>query len=145
MIRSFAALAIALSAAALPALASASEDCIRVQQVRAFAVDSDHSLIVRQGPSRFHRVTLSADCPIGRADRIGFVQGNSQFYVVGRGNDHIPVSRSSLQSRFCTATPHAFVSVIENDKSLRTRCPIVSIEASTQEAFQAGQVRDNRY
>ena len=145
MIRSAALLVLALSATALAPPVLASDDCIRVQQVRAFSVDSDRTLVVRQGPSRFHRVTLPEDCPLESADRLGFVQGNSQFYVIGQGSRHIPANTSSLQTRFCTATPHAYVSIIENNKDRRTRCPILSIEASSQEAFQAGQVRDNRY
>lgn len=145
MNRAILALTLVFSAIVLAPSALASEDCIRVQQVRAFSVDSDSSLIVRQGPSRFHRITLAENCPVGEADRIGFVQGNSQFYVVGRGSRQIPATTTSMQSRFCTVTPHAQISVIRNNEDRRTRCPILSIEASSREAFEAGKVRDNRY
>ncbi len=143
---STAALAVAALAATVSTPASASEECIRTQQVRAFATDSADSLIVRQGPSRFHRVEVAPGCQLDRADRIGFAQGNAQLYTMGRGSQVIPTSSSSLQTRFCSATPHAYVTVIDNSEDVRTRCRIQSIQPSTRAAFEAADNRrDKRY
>lgn len=137
---------IALTAVAVASPALASDDCVRVQQVRAFSVESENSLIVRQGPSRFHRITVASDCPLAEADRIGLVQGNSQLYVVGRGSQFIPTSGGSLSTRFCTATPHAYVSIIDDSQDRRPRCRIQAIEPTTAEQFEAANnTRDNRY
>ena len=147
MFRRAALMSIALAAvAAVSAPALAADDCVRIQQVRAFSVDSDNSLIVRQGPSRFHRITVAPGCQLERADRIGFVQGSAQLYTLGRGSQLIPTSSSSLQTRFCSATPHAYISVIDNGEDRRARCRIQGIEPSTLEQFQAADnSRDNRY
>lgn len=134
---------LAATAFATPAFAGDQDECVRVNQVRAFAADGD-ALIVRQGKSTFRRIDVAEGCPLAAADRIGFAVGNSQLYVQGMGGRFIPTSETT-HARFCTATRHAYVTLIEDNEDLRSRCRITAISPSSREAFDAaGQVRDNR-
>lgn len=57
--------------------ASASDNtCVRINQVRAFAPVGDNTLIVRQGPEQFRKITVSEGCPVQTADRIAFAIGS---------------------------------------------------------------------
>lgn len=150
MYRSFRSLlAAAALMASLPVLAQASEsqsDCVRINQVRAFTVESDTSVLVRQGKGQFRRITVTEGCPIPRADRIGFAFGGQQLSTLGTGGRQIPVTTSGIQNRFCSASPHAYVTFIRDNDDQRERCRIQSIETIDRETFEAsGTVRDNRH
>ena len=86
------------------ALADNNDDCVRVNQVRAFAAETDTSLIVRQGKGQFKRITVQAGCPIEDADRIGFAVGSQQLYTQAVDGRFIPTNSTNLQNRFCTAS-----------------------------------------
>lgn len=140
-----AALALGL-AAPLAAAAPPREDCVRLEHVRAFAAESDTSLVVRQGRSQYRRITVEAGCPIRQADRIGFAVGAQQAYLQGAGARLIAVTGATGTPRLCTASPHAYVTFIEDGRDLRARCRIQGIEGADRAAFDAaGPGRDNRY
>lgn len=140
---------LALSLVATAALlstspAQAQDDCVRIKQVRAFSVQDD-ALVVRVGKSQFRRIAVEDACPLERADRIGFAQGQQQLYVLGRGSDRIPVVNDSIVGRFCDDTRHTYVTLIDDGVDLRAWCRIVGIQGSSRDEFEAGAVNDNRY
>jgi hypothetical protein len=127
------------------ALANNNDDCVRVNQVRAFAAETDTSLIVRQGKGQFKRITVQAGCPIEDADRIGFAVGSQQLYTQAVDGRFIPTNSTNLQNRFCTASRHTYLTVIRDNEDLRSRCKIQAIETVDRGTFDAaGAVRDNR-
>lgn len=135
-----------IAALTAPSVSANDDTCIRVQQVRAFAPMNDNTLIVRQGPEQFRKVTVSDGCPVQTADRIAFAIGSRQQYLIGRGSERIAVNRSGALRRICEESRHAYVSFIDNREDDRPRCQIESIEISDRNEFEAQAViRDNRY
>ena len=121
-------------------------ECIRIQQVRAFATESETTLIVRQGRSQYRRLAVEDGCPLRSADRIGFAFGGNQFYLSSSSGRQIPVNTTTLGTRVCTATPHAYLVVIDDGSDLRERCRVQGITAATAADFEtANPYVDNRY
>ena len=122
------------------------EDCVYINKVRAFAPESDNTLIVRQGKGIYRRIEVENHCPMQQADRIGFSYGNSLLYVQSATSNYTRVTKGSIVGRFCTATPHSNVVFIDDDAEIDQRCRITRISGATQTDFEATQNgKDNRY
>lgn len=131
-----------LGAAAAP---TNPDDCVYINKVRAFAPESDTTLVVRQGKGVYRRIELVAGCPVVQADRIGFGYGNTLMSVHNPTGGYTRVTSSNMVGRFCSATPHANV-VLINDRSNHDRqCKILTISPATEEEFDALRAKDNRY
>lgn len=121
------------------------EDCVYINKVRAFAPESDTTLVVRQGKGVYRRIELPAGCPIHQADRIGFSYGNQLVYLQNPNGGYTRVTSGSIVGRFCSATPHSNVVLVNDQEDIDSQCKILKISSATQDEFEALQVRDNRY
>ena len=121
------------------------EDCVYINKVRAFAPESDTTLVVRQGKGVYRRIEVPAGCPVAQADRIGFSYGNQLVYLQNPTGGYTRVTSGNMVGRFCTATPHSNVVLVNDRDNFDRQCMIVNISAATQAEFEALQVRDNRY
>lgn len=137
------ALMAALALASLPALATDS-NCFNTSRVRAFASDTDGSLIIKEGGRTYRRITVDAACPLAGAERLYFHQGPGTAGTLYTGSRQIPVIRNSLTQRFCASTPAISVVVMDYWGNRQTRCRIQAIEPATREDFQAGKRFDVR-
>lgn len=130
-----------IASTAMAASASAAkidnDECIRTNQARAFAVESENSVIIRQGRENFRRVTVAENCPLNDADRVAFFIGNNVASATIGGRT-VPVNKSTISERICTKTPHARLAVIEDgvDQSV-TRCAITSIAPANRTDFES--------
>lgn len=134
--------AFALTASAAPTNPA---DCVYVNKVRAFAAESDTTLVVRQGKGVYRRIEVPAGCPIQQADRIGFSYGNQLVYLQNPTGGYTRVTNNSIVGRFCSATPHSNVVLVNDQEDMDSQCTILKISAATQNEFEALQSRDNRY
>lgn len=121
------------------------EDCVYINKVRAFAAESDTTLVVRQGKGVYRRIEVPAGCPIYQADRIGFSYGNQLVYLQNPTGGYTRVTSSNIVGRFCSATPHSNVVLINDHEDIDSQCKILKISAATQSEFEALQSQDNRY
>lgn len=121
------------------------DDCVYINKVRAFAPESETTLVVRQGKGVYRRIEVPAGCPVTHADRIGFSYGNQLVYLQNPTGGYTRVTSGSIVGRFCTATPHSNVVLVNDRENFDSQCKIVNISAATQAEFEALQVRDNRY
>lgn len=121
------------------------EDCVYINKVRAFAAESDTTLVVRQGKGVYRRIEVPAGCPIHQADRIGFSYGNQLVYLQNPTGGYIRVTSSNIVGRFCSATPHSNVVLVNDREDIDSQCKILNISAATQDEFEALHIQDNRY
>lgn len=121
------------------------EDCVYINKVRAFAAESDTTLVVRQGKGVYRRIEVPAGCPIRHADRIGFSYGNQLVYLQNPTGGYTRVTSSNIVGRFCSATPHSNVVLVNDREDIDSQCKIVKISAATQDEFEALPGKDNRY
>lgn len=135
-----------MASVAQAAESSESGASFRPARVRAFAPESTNSVVLREGRSRFVRLTLAESCPsLSQASRVAFQTGSS-LPVADEGSRQVPVVRKA-PTVVSNGTPHTFVVVI-NDSN-RTACRLSGVTAVDQAVFDAasqlhGQ-RDNRY
>jgi hypothetical protein len=129
------------------ALAEEADVSIRTNRVREFAPESPSSVVLREGPSLYRRVTTRQACPeLSTAHRIAFQIGTNLPAVEARGT-WIPVNGRSNVKRVSSGTRHAAVVAISGDR--RAACPIDKVDAIDEAAFdqvkrQNGS-RDNRW
>lgn len=119
----------------------------RPDRVRAFAVESDRSVVVREARERFLRLTFAAPCPklIG-AQRLAFQIGPGLVAAVEDGT-LVPIVRNSAPGVISAATPHAHAVVIGLDG--RTICRLLGVTEVDRSLFDAAAAvhgrRDNRH
>lgn len=119
----------------------------RPARVRAFVPESSNSVVLREGRSRFVRLTLVESCPaLGQASRLAFQTGSSLAAADETGRQ-VPVVRGQAPTVVSNGTTHVHLVAI-NDNS-RTTCRLAGVTVVGQAAFEAaaqlhGQ-RDNRY
>lgn len=127
--------------------ASDSGASFRPGRVRAFAPESPTSVVLREGRSRFVRLTLAESCPaLTQASRLAFQTGPSLTGAHEQGRQ-VPVVRGAVPTVVSNGTRHIYVVAI-NDNS-RTTCQLAGVAVVDQAEFEAvaqlnGQ-RDNRY
>ena len=121
------------------------EDCVYINKVRAFAVESNTTLVVRQGKGVYRRIEVPAGCPIYNADRIGFSYGNQLVYLQNPTGGYTRVTNGNIVGRFCSATPHSNVVLVNDREDIDRQCKILKISAATQDEFEALPRQDNRY
>lgn len=119
----------------------------RPDRVRAFAVESDRSVVVREARQRFLRLTFAAPCPtlIG-AQRLAFQVGPGLIAAVEDGT-LVPIVRNTAPRLMSAATPHAYAVVIGLDS--RTTCRLLGVTEVDRSLFDAAAAihgrRGNRH
>jgi len=119
----------------------------RPDRVRAFAVESDRSVVVREARQRFLRLTLAAPCPaLISAQRLDFQVGPGLVAAVEDGS-LVPIVRNSAPAVISVATPHAHAVVIGSEG--RTTCRLLDVAEVDRSLFDAAAAvhgrHDNRY
>jgi hypothetical protein len=119
----------------------------RPDRVRAFAVESDHSVVVREARQRFLRLTLASPCPaLISAHRLAFQIGPGLVAAVEDGT-LVPIVRNSAPPVISVATPHAHAVVVGSEG--RATCRLLDVAEVDQSLFDAAAAvhgrRDNRY
>lgn len=119
----------------------------RPARVRAFAVESDRSVVVREARERFLRLTLAAPCPtLINARRLAFQIGPGLVAAVEDGT-LVPIVRNASPRVISPATPHAYAVVIGDEG--RTTCRLLDVAEVDQSLFDAAAAvhgrRDNRH
>lgn len=127
--------------------ALSSEATFRPARVRAFAPESDTSVVVREGRERFLRLTLAGACPaLTNASRIAFQVGPG-LVVADRDGALVPIVRNAAPAVLSAATPHAHLVAVGPEG--RTACRLVGVAVVDQTLFDAAAAihgqRDNRY
>lgn len=120
---------------------------IRPQRIRAFAVESDRSVVVREGPSTFRRLTTQESCPyLASATRLAFQIG-TDTEAVDSGAGAVALTRGAPPPQVSGRTPHAAVVLVLPQG--RTACFIdkvlIADESEFQSAADAHGKHDNRY
>lgn len=118
----------------------------RPDRVRAFAVESDRSVVVREAREHFLRLTFAAPCPtlIG-AQRLAFQIGPGLVAVVEDGT-LVPIVRDTAPRVISAATPHAYAVVVGLDG--RATCRLLGVTEVDRSLFDAAAAhgrRENRY
>lgn len=131
----------------IPTAHAGPEASFRPARVRAFAPESPTSLIVREGRSRFVRLTLAERCPaLSQASRLALQTGSSLAAADETGRQ-LPVVRGPAPGVISSETPHAYIVAI--DTNSRTVCRLAGVAVVGQAAFEAAAAafgsRDNRY
>lgn len=130
----------------IPTAHAGPDASFRPARVRAFAPESPTSLLVREGRSRFVRLTLAESCPVlGQASRVAFQTGSS-LTVASESTGQVPVVRGAAPIVVSNGTRSAFVVAITANN--RVACRLASVAPADQAAFEAAAVngsRDNRY
>lgn len=136
-----------MAPAAQAAEASDSGASFRPARVRAFAPESPTSVVLREGRSRFVRLTLAESCPaLSQASRVAFQSGPALAAADETGRQ-VAVVRGPAPAVVSSETPHAYIVSIGTNS--RTACRLAGVAVVGQAAFEAaaqlhGQ-RDNRY
>lgn len=121
------------------------DDCVGIDRVRAFAVESDSTLIVRQAKTIYRRIEVENGCVNMDADRIGFAFGNRLAYTTGLTGSTTRITSSSIVNRMCTNTPHSNIVFIDDSNKYDSSCRIKNISPATEEEFNSLDKKDNRY
>lgn len=148
-------LALIFCLALLPAVAGSAETAadrhsgvaFRPARVRAFAPESNTSVVVREGRERYLLLTLAGACPaLAGAQRLDFQVGPG---LVAADHDGmlVPVTRQSAPAVLSAATPHAYLVTVATGS--RATCRLSGVAEVDRSLFEAaaqlnGQ-RDNRY
>lgn len=119
----------------------------RPARIRAFAPETPSSLVVREGRSRYVRLTLADACPaLASAQRIAFQVG-SALPVADEPGIRVPAVHGAPPAKLSAATPHAYLVVIAPDA--RTACRLAGVAMADRATFDhaaaAHGARDNRY
>lgn len=137
-----------MAPAAHAAEASESGASFRPARIRAFALENNQSLIVREGRSHYLRLSLAESCPaLTQASRLAFQTG-SYLAVADDGGRQVPVVRGALPTVVSNGgTRNQFVVAITANS--RAACRLAGVTVVDQAAFDgAAQLhgsRDNRY
>lgn len=126
---------------------SGSHASFRPARVRAFAPETPSSLVVREGRSRFVRLTLTEACPaLTTAQRLSFQIGPGLAEVQAEGA-LVPVVRNNAPTVVSTATPHAHIVAIQSNS--RVACRLAGVAEADQAAFDTAAAvhgkHDNRH
>lgn len=127
--------------------ALSSDAAFRPSRVRAFAPETDTSLVVREGRERFLRLTLAGACPaLTTASRIAFQVGPG-LVLADHDGALVPVVRDGAPAVLSSATPHAHLVAVGPEG--RTACRLVGVAEVDRALFGAAAAihghRDNRY
>lgn len=141
--------------ALMPAIAGSAENhaalssdaAFRPTRVRAFAPESETSVVVREGRGRYLRLTLAGACPsLANASRIAFQVGPG-LVVADHEGALVPIVRNAAPAVLSAATPHAHLVAVGPDG--RTACRLVGVAEVDRALFGAAAAihgdRDNRY
>lgn len=141
--------------ALMPAIAGSAENhaalssdaAFRPVRIRAFAPESDTSVVVREGRERFLRLTLADACPaLANASRIAFQVGPG-LVVADHDGALVPVVRNTAPAVLSAATPHAHLIAVRAEG--RTACRLMGVAEVDRALFDAAAAihgrRDNRY
>lgn len=124
-----------------------SDAAFRPARVRAFAPESDTSVVVREGRERFLRLTLAGNCPaLANARRIAFQVGPG-LVVADQDGLLVPIVRNAAPAVLSAATPHAHLVTVSTEG--RTTCRLAEAAEVDRALFEAAAAtngrHDNRY
>ena len=130
-----------------PAAHAGSDASFRPARVRAFAQESAISLVVREGRSRFVRLTLAEECPtLAKAQRLSFQIGAGLVAAEQEGGS-VPVVRNTVPTVVSRETRHAHVVAVNGNN--RVACRLAGVAHVDQAAFDTAAAvhgaHDNRY
>lgn len=130
-----------------PAAHADSDASFRADRVRAFAPESTQSVVIREGRSRFVRLTFVDSCPaLARAERIAFQVGSGLFATEQDGAS-VPMVRNTVPTVVSSETRHAHVVAINGNS--RVACRLAGVTPADQAAFDMAAAvhgsHDNRY
>ena len=129
------ALAVLLLSCVAQAATAAEPVTIRPAQLRGFAVETETSVVVREGHDRFRRVVLAAPCPeLTRTHRLDFQIGAGVFADIDEAGAPVPMVRSPAPPQVSSETRQLHL-LVGRPGALRTACAVARIEAADRKAF----------
>jgi hypothetical protein len=116
-------------------VAAAEPATIRPAQLRGFAVESETSVVVREGHDRFRRVVLAVSCPeLTQTRSLDFQIGAGVFADLDESASPVPVIRSLAPPQVSSDTRQLHL-LVGRPGVLRTACAVARIEAASRAAF----------